>query len=164
MERKFLSGGSNYQIFGAQGKCENILEKLREIAEGALVFDGDWILGREHIEVALYHAVRAYTRKIHRVNTFENYVLLYVGLSDQIHEAMERVGVKENTTNFAFVVPEGIEKTTLLAELGLRENEEAIEFTETKARKIFTQQELEATPVSRWKFLIYERMALLNLT
>lgn len=163
MGRKFLSGGSNYQIFGAQGKCENILEKLREIAEGALVFDADWILGREHIEAALYHATRAYARKIHRVNTFENYVLLYVGLSNQIYEARGRAGVKENTTNFAFVVPEGIEKAVLLAELGLKENEEVIAFSEAKARKIFTEQELEATPVSHWKFLVYEKMALLDI-
>ncbi|MEM4293585.1 MAG: KEOPS complex subunit Cgi121 [Thermoplasmata archaeon] len=158
-----MSGGCNYTIFGAEGERENILERLREVAEGALVFDADWILGREHIEVALYHATRAHARKIHKVNTFENCVFLYVGLSDQIYEARERVGVKPGTRHFAFVLPEGIEKESVLRELGLRENEEVLAFTEEKARKIFTKEELEATPVSRWKLLVYERIALLNI-
>ncbi|MCX8173873.1 MAG: KEOPS complex subunit Cgi121 [Thermoplasmata archaeon] len=163
MGRNWSSENSDYQIFGAEGKCENIVQRIKEIAPGSVVFDADWILGRDHIEMALYHASRAYSRKIHRVNSFENCLLLYVGLSDQIYEAKQNAGVKPATEKFVFVCPEEIERSWFLKALNLRESEKVLEFTEAKARKIFTRQELEATPRNHWKFLVFERMALLNI-
>lgn len=163
MERKLLSERFDYQIFGAEGVCKHIVEKINEIAPGSLVFDANWILGKEHIVLALFHASRAFARRTHKIYTFENCVLLYVGLSHQIYEARRNVGVKPDTRKFAFVVPTKIKKSDFLAHLNLRENESVIAFSETKARKIFTSGELEATPKSHWPHLVFERMALLNI-
>ncbi|MEM3395766.1 MAG: KEOPS complex subunit Cgi121 [Thermoplasmata archaeon] len=163
MEKKLLLEGLDYEIFGAEGKSKDIVPKLKEISQRIIVFDADWVLGRVHIKFALFHARRAFEKKIHKVNTFENCVLLYVGLSSQIYEARRNAGVKPETRRFAIVSPRDIEKVRILNVLDLEEREEVIQFSEAKARRVFSQEELEATPIVKWQYLVLERMALLNL-
>lgn len=159
MERSWLLESCDYQIFGAISKKSVAIEESPEF----IVFDADWILGKVHLEGALYHAKRAYARQTHRVKNFENCILLYIGLSDQINEAKQRAGAKPETRRYCFIASPETEKEKLLARFCLQESDEVIEFTPAKARKIFTQEELESTPENNWQYLVLEKMALLDL-
>lgn len=156
MERNWLLESSDYKIFGATGERISIDENPE-----FLVFDADWILGRLHVEGAIYHARRTYGKR--RVKKLESCLILYLAFTDQINEATQRVFIKPETKRYCFIASPNIDKGTILDAFGLQESEEALAFSEEKARRIFTQEELESTPKSHWPYLALERMALLEI-
>ncbi|MGC9059684.1 MAG: KEOPS complex subunit Cgi121 [Thermoplasmata archaeon] len=154
---------NKWMIFGATGKCPHLLVKIRQRDKKILVFDADKVLGRMHMEIACYHAFNPNQKKNLKVKNVENIIFLYVALTDQIYEAMERVGIKPESERFAFIVLGSIDKERFLAEMGLVECEDVLAFTAEKAKNVFTKEELDATPESQWHLLVLERMALLGM-
>ena len=100
-----------YKIFGAEGivdKKEKILEKITFFSKKnnlkIQVFDADLINGKNHLITSLNHALRSIEQEKNSTNSIEMEVLLYSSGERQLKLAIKKMGIKNNSKKFAFLL------------------------------------------------------------
>jgi tRNA threonylcarbamoyladenosine modification (KEOPS) complex Cgi121 subunit len=86
----------------------NLLDRLKALSNGqqllaAQIFNSEMIATHLHILVSALYAIRAFDRSRNISNTIGTEILLYASAQRQIVDAIQRIGVKPESSNVAAV-------------------------------------------------------------
>ncbi|HEC76893.1 MAG TPA: hypothetical protein ENI33_06530 [Thermoplasmatales archaeon] len=155
-------------IIGAKGKLniEETLEKLKKIKGISQIFDASCICGREHIEIAYERAKRAFEEGRNKCRSIEMEMLLYASCKRQIKDAMDFVGAKKHGEYAIFL--DGLNEEEAIKfvknELKLEIDENVLKPSIEKLKKFVDEKELRTVDKSFYFDLIYEKIAMVELT
>jgi len=162
---------------------EEFLSALKNIAHTHLVtiqaLDAGFLTGEEHIQSAVEKAMRAVKRKRSITSDLGLEILLYAAGKRQIGRSL-KMGVKEGEQTVALVivgeggekdlevVAEDVKRKTGLEEVIIQELESELDYDEHKRERIkeffaITRDELQAVGEEKLKFLVLERVALVDV-
>jgi KEOPS complex subunit Cgi121 len=158
---------SEYEIVGTRGEGiapDRLLGLLRSAKGGqVLALDAGMVCGREHLESAVEHALRAFDRGSNSANDIMMETMLYASGERQISKAREKMGLKAGTEGVALVLF-GAHKDEVLLITGLEEDESVLECTEDKLLRFgIERRELVAVPAAKGKDLVLERVAFVEV-
>jgi KEOPS complex subunit Cgi121 len=137
------------------------------------LFDADFIYGSDHLKTALEHAKRAYSQDRQTASTLGMETLLYASGEYQIKNAIEKVGLKENSEKLAILLHAEDNSTDIyldkifddfIKEFELtRDNEVLNGDVNTLNSFGISKEELSAVPKNKWLELILEKVALVDI-
>jgi len=158
---------SDYEIVGARGEVHGLsqlLNRLQSARRGhVLALDAGMICGREHLESAVEHALRAFARGTNSANDIMMETMLYASGERQISKAREKMSVKEGADNVALVLF-GASKDDVLKITGLEEDDAVLECSRSKLIRFGIEPgELDAAPSGRTSDLALERVAFVEI-
>ena len=158
---------SDYEIVGARGEVHGLsqlLNRLQSVRRGhVLALDAGMICGREHLESAVEHALRAFARGTNSANDIMMETMLYASGERQISKAREKMSVKEGADNVALVLF-GASKDDVLKITGLEEDDAVLECSRSKLIRFGIEPgELDAAPSGRTSDLALERVAFVEI-
>lgn len=157
---------------------DDVLRQIKRLAKEKGVIlqlvDANKVTGKEHLELASYHAKKAFQQNSQISNSIEIETLLYATGQRQIDKALTLIGITPKTKNVAVVALFSPAKTTNLSELFqkivslLKGNQSKTVFNVTPEKEkdliqLFdiTSEELKTGSIHD---LITERMGMLELT
>lgn len=98
----------NYRIFGGSIVIDEIETFINKINNFTIekeihiqVFDAGMICGKNHLESAIFHTIRAFDQKRMAVQTLEMELMLYASGERQLTKAIPKIGVKKGKTMIA---------------------------------------------------------------
>jgi KEOPS complex subunit Cgi121 len=158
---------SEYEIVGARGKVHgpsHLLDRLQAVQGGqVLALDAGMVCGREHLESAVEHALRAFTRGTNSANNIMMETMLYASGERQISKAREKMSVKEGVDGIALILF-GASKDDVLKITGLEEDGAVLECSRSKLIRFgIGSDELDAVPPERTSDLALERVAFVEI-
>ena len=158
---------SDYEIVGARGEVHGLsqlLNRLQSARRGhVLALDAGMICGREHLESAVEHALRAFARGTNSANDIMMETILYASGERQISKAREKMSVKEGADSVALVLF-GASKDDVLKITGLEEDDAVLECSRSKLIRFGIEPgELDAAPSGRTSDLALERVAFVEI-
>ena len=162
-----LPAMSEYEIVGARGKGidpDQLLGRLQTVKGGqVLALDAGMVCGREHLESAVEHALRAFDRGSNSANDIMMETMLFASGERQISKAREKMGLRASSERVALVLF-GAHKDEVLFVTSLEEDEGALECTEEKLLRFGIEgSELRAVPQGKGKDLVLERVAFVEI-
>jgi KEOPS complex subunit Cgi121 len=160
-----------FKIIGATGKVDSVKEfifRARELisdSDSLLQFiDAESVLGKEHIQSAIEHAIRAFERQDNISANLAMEILIYTAGKPQIQTALEEIGIKNGCEKMAIVADDNIEIDDLLTHLNLKRNDDVLEFKDSKLREFgISESEIMACNKKKIKDLILERVAMVDV-
>jgi KEOPS complex subunit Cgi121 len=160
-----------YEIIGAIGQIDSANEfifRAREFvidSETLLQFlDADKVLGPEHIQSAIEHALRAFERKDNISANLAMEILIYAAGSPQIQSALDEIGVKDGCEKIAIIADDKVELEGLLSHLNLNRDDDVLKFSESKLNEFgISESEIIACDKKKIKDLILERVAMVDV-
>lgn len=122
--------------------------------------DGTKIVSKEHVEMAVRHAIDAHKRKNNIAKSIKTEIMIYVSCTRQINKAVKHIGIKNGLTEICIASIGDYDEHELLEALGVKRyvfkpRKNALKFYDIKEKEI----EVTDNPTD----LIFERMALLEL-
>ena len=153
-------------IFGARGQIGSIEQILpiissleKEHDSTVQLFRADRIFGKEHLQTAAEMATRAWAESP-RSKTLGMEILLYAAAERQINNAIDKLGMTPEITEFAIVTIGQIGQEEVLTVLNLQAAD--VLGAEGKDYSIFdiTEEEIKLASIPE---LVLERMALSEL-
>lgn len=157
--------GGLVEIVGARGKAANPEARLvaaREMGDVQLL-DARVVCGRDHLLVASEHAKRAVRNGTKVANSLAVEFVLFASGERQISGAIAKMGIRQDTTEFAVVVFAGDAESALRG-LGLSRDDTLLDATVAKLHAFgVTEAELASVPTDRQTDLVLERVALVDL-
>jgi len=161
----------NFRIAGARGAVGSVKAFLGKVVDYGQAnnlemefFDAGMILGREHLVSAAEHASRAFEEGTNAARNFTTEVAMYAAGERQISKALEKVGVKDHTTELAMLLVGPGDPNRILAALGLAHDDSVLEPSHEKLLAWgFTEGELASVPVEERYALVLERVAMLDI-
>jgi len=161
-------------------RAEEFLKANRKETEQSVdvqFFDASFIATEEHIYFAVLNALEAFQNKTNISKSLAMETMLYASAQRQINKAIQRCGIKPETTSMAVVIigedPTRLETMleAICACVGVQPDEKALAMSEFKEHKIIeafqiTEQELNAVMKNKNRRetvvnLVIERVALL---
>jgi len=147
---------------GAPDATETRLAAARAFGEVQLL-DARLVCGRDHLLVAFEHADRAMREGTNVARSLAVEFVLYASGERQINEAIAKMGVREDTTEFAVALFGG-DPAPALDALGLTRDDTVLMGTPAKFRSFgLSEAELTTVPADRHADLVLERVALVDL-
>lgn len=169
-----IIGISETQIYDVEDVLRQIKRLAKEKGVILQLVDANRVTGKEHLELASYHAKKAFQQNSQISNSIEIETLLYATGQRQIDKALTLMGITPKTKNVAAVVLFPPVKPTNLSELfqeiiGLlkgKQSKKVFNLTSEKERTLIqlfdiTSEELRTGSTHD---LIIERMGMLELT
>jgi KEOPS complex subunit Cgi121 len=158
---------SEFEIVGGRGKIidpNQLLGRLKSVKGGrVLALDAGMVCGREHLESAVEHALRAFDRGTNSANDIMMETMLYASGERQISKAREKMSLKEGSESVALVLF-GAHKDEALLVSELEEDESVLECKVDKLVRFGIEpQELDAVPPGKAKDLVLERVAFVEI-
>ena len=167
-------------IAGAKGTIADVdavLISIQHFAEEhqitIQVFDARSVYGAIHLLSAVEHAQRAFRQKTNAMKSLPLEIMLYASGERQIHKALSKMGIKQNTTETALLlVTEEISDQPsinkllekLLLELSFVRDDKVLEGDiDTLQRFGITQTEIETIEEDHYGDLILEKVALVDI-
>jgi KEOPS complex subunit Cgi121 len=162
-----LPAMSEFEIVGGRGKIidpNQLLGRLKSVKGGrVLALDAGMVCGREHLESAVEHALRAFDRGTNSANDIMMETMLYASGERQISKAREKMSLKEGSESVALVLF-GAHKDEALLVSELEEDESVLECKVDKLVRFGIEpQELDAVPPGKAKDLVLERVAFVEI-
>ena len=100
-----------YAILGARGRVTNPEASLKTAREWAsqqgcevLVADAQLVIGQDHLDSAVRHAMRAHERRTMVAHTLSMETLRYLAAQRQVADAIRLAGIRVGTETIAMVV------------------------------------------------------------
>ena len=166
---------NDIQIIGA--KCsieskEQFLKRVRDFVanspkgKGMLLqfLDADLVCGRQHLESALNHALRAFQRGNAISDTLAMEILLYAAGEVQISSALAKIGLSDGCENVACIIDPGIEIGSLMAYLDLTRDDGVLECSESKLRRFgITKESISAAGSNSMADLVLEKVGMVEV-
>ncbi len=151
-----------------EGRAVELLERAAEVAEeeGVTIqlMDARLVCGREHAEVAVEKAVRAQESGRMTSRSLGTEILLYASGETQITQAIEKMGVRDETREVAVVLVGDVDLTGLVSALGLTRDDVVLEATDEKLAAFgLSAEELASADERQAAELILERVARVDL-
>ncbi|UCE36797.1 MAG: hypothetical protein JSW00_14965 [Thermoplasmata archaeon] len=164
MEKKF-------NIIGCRGKIDSVEEFIKKardfVSNNDLLLqflDADKIIGKEHILLAIEHAIRAFERKDNISETLAMEILIYAAGEPQINNALAAIGLKDGCEKVAVIADSSMDIGSLLAHLNLSRDDEVLTFNKSKLREFgITDTEISTVDESKIKDLVLERVAMVDV-
>ncbi len=165
----------NVEVFGAEGKIEDIekfLEKIQIFSDKnnliIQVFNSDMIFDRIHLISAAEHALRAEKNEGMSSNSLSMEILLYASGERQLKNAIPMMGVKKGESRIAFVLisekEEKISIKNLLELLDLKRNDKVLEGNSSILKKFgISDSEIKTVSKDKYGDLILEKVALVDI-
>jgi KEOPS complex subunit Cgi121 len=157
-------------IIGVVGKIDSIdqmTETLRRFEAShnctVQIFRADRIFGELHLEVAVEHAQRSFDQSRNRSKHIGIEILLYCAAERQIKNAIELLGITDETREMAIVILGEVPEKELLKSLGLERDDSVLDGNKEPEAFGITLDEVNAVGDDRVIDLILERMALSEL-
>jgi KEOPS complex subunit Cgi121 len=168
-------------IIGAKGKISAINDLITLLKDyggkkglSLQMFNADFVFGTIHLHSAVLHAERALTNKTNLSDSIAVEILLYASGERQIKQAIEKMGIKNDTEKFVLVIFDSepnrsaayLEESAaeILSELKLVRDDSVIDGDiEVLKRFGITDNELQLVPESSWGDLILEKVALVDI-
>ncbi len=120
-------------------KCEKSPEEIGErfVSEGmeAVIFDPDYVCGKDHLISAYLHAERAFSRNIQRSRNILSETILYAAADRQVGKAIAKMSPKKGQNSFVVLVI-GDFKESVLGKLNAVRDDSLIECDEISARNM----------------------------
>ena len=152
-------------ILGATGPARDPDSRLavaRTLDEIQLL-DARRVCGCDHLLAAYEHAERAMREGINVAKSLAVEFVLYASGERQINEAIAKMGIREDTTEFAVALFGG-DPARALEALGLTRDDTVLSATPVKLRSFgLSDRELATVPPVRQADLVLERVALVDL-
>jgi len=154
------------EIMGAKGPArepDSRLALARTIGEIQLL-DARLVCGRDHLVAAAEHAERAMREGTNVAKTLAVEFVLYAAGERQISDAIRKVGVRDDTEEFALVNFDGGNPDEVLRALEMSRDDRVIEPSRQKLQAFgITEAELRSVPPDQVSDLVLERVALVDL-
>ena len=154
------------QVAGARGSAADPAERLAVLARfggEVQLLDARLVVGRDHLTSAFEHAERAMREGTNVARTLAVEFVLYASGERQINDALAKMGIRADTTEFALVVFGGDPEQALTA-FRLTRDDAVLGATPAKLRSFgFSPAELLSVPPDRQADLVLERVALVDL-
>jgi KEOPS complex subunit Cgi121 len=169
-------------IFGAKTEQQvmninSIIEYTQKLSKDLdivlQVFDAKYIYGSEHIRSALEHAQRAFDQKAAISGSMAMEILLYASGEYQIKNAIEKMGIKENTDQIAILIFNNNDRSQIELNEIINNFLEMFKFTrdddvllgDVSTLESFgiSKEELSAVPEDKWLDLVLEKVALVDI-
>lgn len=152
-------------VVGARGPAGDPRPRLavaRDLGEVQLL-DARVVCGRDHLVTAFEHAERAFREGTNVAKSLEVEFVLYASGERQINDAIAKMGIREDTTEFAVVLFAGDPERALHA-LALSRDDSVLPASAAKLRSFgLTEEEFASVPPDRLADLVLERVALVDL-
>lgn len=153
---------------GTPGPVEDRLEaaKKRGSAHGVEVqlLDARYVCGRDHLVTAAEHAERAMREGRNAAKSLAVEFVLYASGERQISEAIAKMGIREDSTEFAVVQFGGEDPDAALEALGLTRDDDVLGASDEKIRAFgLMEPEIASVPEGQAADLVLERVALVDL-
>ncbi len=169
-----------YLIFGAKGLIEESTELIDKILVFSKkkdiiiqIFDSDLIFGKNHLITSIEHAIRAIERKKNTTNSLAMEILLYASGERQLKHAIKKMGIKNNTKNFAFIMMNKINNNIKLSNklineliefLSLKRCDDVLNSDKNKLKKFGIENNLLKTITKDdYENLVIEKVALIDI-
>jgi len=160
-----------YEIGGARGTVEDhesILKTIRSWAESAgcdvLFADARAVFGRDHLETAVRHALRAHAARTMAARSVSMEALRYLSGQRQVADAIRTAGIGSGTKGVAIAVFGDSRLDDLIALIGWSRDDAVLEPKGKSLRAIGISEAESATlPSSARPDLALEKVALLDL-
>jgi len=154
------------EILGAYGPAWN--PEARLAVAGSLgdvqLLDARLVCGRDHLVAAAEHAERAMREHTNVARSLAVEFVVYASGERQIADALAKMGVRDDTTQFAVVVFGGEDPADVLRSLSFTRDHAVLESSPAKLRAFgLTDAELASVPPERAADLVLERVALVDL-
>lgn len=169
------------QVFGISNvQIENVAEILKSINQLVQkkevilqLVDADKVAGEEHLQIASYHAQKAFQQETPTSNSIGIETLLYATGQRQIAKALTLMGITTQTKNVAVIIysPPPITNHSELVQASVNilkgtQSKKVLELTPQKEKTLIqlfeiTPEELQNASLPD---LLIERMAMLELT
>ncbi len=153
------------QVLGARGDPgdpEQRLAVARRVRE-LQILDARLVCGADHLTSAFEHAERAMREGTNVAKSLAVEFVVYASGERQIADALAKMGIREDTTEFAIVVFGGGANGVLEA-LNLERDDSVLAATPAKLRAFgLTDAELSSVPLEQAADLVLERVALVDL-
>jgi len=154
-------------VVGAHGPAESPEERLagiRGLGAEIQILDARLVVGRDHLESAAEHAERAMREGTNVAKSLAVEFVLYASGERQIRAALARMGIREDTTEFAVVVFGAVDPASVLGALRLTRDDRVLDATPAKLRAFgLSEVEIASMPPDRAADLVLERVALVDL-
>jgi len=153
------------EILGAYGPAWNPEARLAVVPSlgDIQLLDARLVCGRDHLIAAGEHAERAMREGTAVAKSLPVELVVYASGERQINEAIAKMGIRDDTTEFA-VVHFGGDLALALEALRLTRDDAVLSVTPAKLRSFgLTEAELSTVPPERQTDLVLERVALVDL-
>lgn len=133
--------------------------------EGAVqLLDARYVVGRDHLVSAAEHAERAMREGTNVAKSLAVEFVLYASGERQIADALRKMGIRDDTREFAVVLFGDANPGELLAVLNLTRDDGVLAPSRGKLAAFgITEAELASVPPDRIADLVLERVALVDL-
>jgi tRNA threonylcarbamoyladenosine modification (KEOPS) complex Cgi121 subunit len=122
------------------------------------------VFGKVHILSAYEHASRAFDEGRNSSRTITTEVLLYASGERQISESIEKMGIKDGTTEFCIVLLGDTDIKELINYMGLELDDSVLEGNVDNLGPFgIAPEEMETVPEERLFDLVLERVAMVDL-
>ena len=154
------------QIVGARGASGDPAQRLAALKDfaGIQLLDARFVCGGDHLVSAAEHADRAMREGTNVANSLAVEFVVYASGERQIADALAKMGIRDDTTEFAVAILGGDSPTEVLRALGLTRDDGVLESTPARLRAFgLTDAEIASVPPDRATDLVLERVALVDL-
>jgi len=128
------------------------------------LLDARLVCGRDHLFAATEHAERAMRERTNVAQSLAVEFVLYASGERQIASALAKIGIRDDTTEFALVLFGGGDPDEVLRALDLSRDDRVLESSRPKLQRFgLTDAELATVPSDRAADLVLERVALVDL-
>jgi tRNA threonylcarbamoyladenosine modification (KEOPS) complex Cgi121 subunit len=130
----------------------------------AQLLDAGLVFGKAHILSASEHAQRAFDEDRNSSRTLATEILLYASGERQISESIEKMGIKDGTTEFCIMLLGDADIDGLIQHLGLEGDDSVLEGDRENLSAFgITPAEMDTVPIEHVFDLVLERVAMVDL-
>jgi KEOPS complex subunit Cgi121 len=147
---------------------EGTLKQAQEWASSrgseALLADAQVVLGRDHLESAVLHAVRAHANRTNVARSLSMETLRYLALQRQVSDAIRVAGIRRGTEEVAIVTFGGDHIEDLIKAFEWSRDDDVLGVRGKTLEVLgITKAEASTVPADRQAELALERLALLDV-
>ena len=170
-----IQNPEDIQIIGARGSIESKEQFLKIVRDfvtnspkgkGMLLqfLNADLVCGRQHLESALRHALRAFQRGNAISDTLAMEILLYAAGEVQISSALTKIGLSDGCENVAVVIDPEIDIGGMMAFLDLTRDDGVLDCTESKLLRFGVSKEsISAAGSDTMADLVLEKVSMVDV-
>lgn len=153
------------EIVGARGLPGPPRDRLAAVKGFEVqLLDARTVCGRDHLVSAAEHAERAIREGTNVAKSLAVEFVVYASGERQIADALAKVGIRNDTREFAVVLFGGGDPDEVLKELALTRDDSVLESSREKLEAFgITDAEIESLRPDRVNDLVLERVALVDL-
>ncbi|RLF30996.1 MAG: hypothetical protein DRJ99_00840 [Thermoplasmata archaeon] len=172
------------RVVGVKGRIKNRDDFIRKVEEyskslnvAIQVVDANLVYSFNHLYSAAQHAIRAMRRGTNSMKSLAMEILLYAAGERQIKNAIEKIGVKENSKSFVFIIVDDVadikdargkisdkDIDKMLEELHLFKNDSMLKGDKKILERFgISKNELDTVGEDRYEKLILEKVAMVDI-